>query len=173
MRVPPVDPLKPRRLRKAVMEPFALTSAGRWFTIRVAPRIDGTLGRWSGGRLTSLPGIPMLLLTHRGARSGRTYVTPLLYFTDGPDEQVVVIASNYGRARHPAWLANVRASPEVHLQARGRGGRYRAQVLGEGPERDRLFGLAKRLTRAYADYERRTADERTINVVVLSPLEPA
>jgi deazaflavin-dependent oxidoreductase (nitroreductase family) len=173
MRVPPVDPTAPRRLRKAIMEPFALTSAGRWLTINVAPRIDGTLGRASGGRLTSLPGIPMLLLTHRGAKSGRTYVTPLLYFTDGPEQHVVVIASNYGRARHPAWLANVRANPEVTLQARGRSGRYRAEVLSEGPERDRLFALAKRLTRAYADYERRTTDARTINVVVLTPLEPA
>jgi deazaflavin-dependent oxidoreductase (nitroreductase family) len=170
MRIPPVDPLKPRRLRKAIMEPFALTSAGRWFTIRVAPKIDGTLGRASGGRLTSLPGIPMLLLTHRGAKSGRTYVTPLLYFTDGED--AVVIASNYGRERHPAWLANVKANPDVQLQARGRGGRYRARVA-EPAERDRLFELAKRLTRAYADYERRTADERTIQIVVLSPLDPA
>lgn len=173
MRVPPVDPLAPRRLRKAVMEPFALTSAGRWWIMNVAPRIDATIGRASGGRLTSMPGIPMVLLTHRGAKSGRTYVTPLLYFTDGPEQNAVVIASNYGRARHPAWLANVRAHPEVELQARGRGGRYRAEVLGEGPERDRLFGLAKRLTRAYADYELRTAQARTINVVVLSPLDPA
>jgi deazaflavin-dependent oxidoreductase (nitroreductase family) len=170
MRVPPVDPTKPRRLRKAVMEPIALTGAGRWFTISVAPKIDATLGRASSGRLTSLPGIPMLLLTHRGAKSGRTYVTPLLYFTDGDD--AVVIASNYGRERHPSWLANVRANPEVRLLARGRGGRYRARVVADGPERDRLFGLAKRLTRAYANYEQR-ATERTIQVVVLSPLDPA
>lgn len=155
------------------MEPIALTPAGRWFTIEVAPRIDRSIGRRSGGRLTSLPGIPMLLMTHTGAKSGRTYVTPLLYFTDGPDQDVVVIASNYGRARHPAWLANVKANPEVHLLARGRGGRYRARVVADGAERDRLFGLAKRLTRAYADYEQRTADERTIQVVVLSPLDPA
>ncbi len=171
MRIPTVDPTAPRRLRKAIMEPIALTRAGRWFTIRVAPRIDATLGRASGGRLTSLPGIPMLLMTHRGARSGRTHVTPLLYFTDGDD--AVVMASNYGRERHPAWLANVRANPDVRLQARGRSGRYRARVAADGPERDRLFGLAKQLTRAYADYERRTAEDRTIQVVVLSPLDPA
>jgi hypothetical protein len=67
----------------------------------------------------------------------------------------------------------VRANPDVELQARGRGGRYRARVVADGPERDRLFGLAKQLTRAYADYERRTVDERTINVVVCSPLGPA
>lgn len=170
MRVPPVDPARPLRLRPLI-EPVALSGVGRWYVINVAPRIDATLGRRSGGRIMSIPGVPLLLLTHRGAKSGRTYVTPLLYFTDGED--AVVIASNYGRERHPAWLANVKANPEVHLQARGRGGRYRARVVADGPERDRLFGLAKRLTRAYADYERRTADERTIQVVVLSPLEPA
>jgi deazaflavin-dependent oxidoreductase (nitroreductase family) len=170
MRVPYVDPDKPRRLRKALLEPLALSGAGRWYVLNVAPRIDRSIGRLSGGRLMSAPGVPLLLLTHTGARSGRTYTTPLLYFNDGPDD-VVLIASNYGRERHPAWLANVRAHPEVQLQARGRRGRYRARVLSEGPERDRLFAAAKRVTRAYADYERRTADERTINVVVCSPLE--
>lgn len=173
MRIPPVDPTAPRRLRKALLEPLALNAAGRWYVMQVAPRIDGSLGARSGGRIQSVPGVPMLLMTHTGAKSGRRYVTPLLYFTDGPDDEVVVIASNYGQARHPAWLANVRANPEVLLRARGRSGRYRARVVADGAERDRLFGLAKRLTRAYADYERRTADERTIQVVVLTPLDPA
>jgi hypothetical protein len=45
-------------------------------------------------------------------------------------------------------------------------------VLAEGPERDRLFGLAKRLTRAYASYELRAGD-RTIQIVVCSPLDAA
>jgi deazaflavin-dependent oxidoreductase (nitroreductase family) len=170
MRVPNVDPDKPRRVRKALFEPLALSGAGRWYVLHVAPRIDRSIGRMSGGRLMSVPGIPLLLLTHRGAKSGRTYTTPLLYFSDGPDD-VVLIASNYGRERHPAWLANVRANPDVQLQARGRRGRYRARVLSEGPERDRLFAAATRVTRAYADYERRTADSRTINVVVCAPVE--
>lgn len=170
MRVPPVDPTAPRRIRKAVMEPIALTGAGRWYLMNVAPRIDRSLGQMSGGRLTSLPGLPLLLLTHTGAKSGRTYVTPLLYFTDGDD--AIVMASNYGRERHPAWLANVKANPEVQLQARGRSGRYRARVATDSAERNRLFGLAKQLTRAYASYEQQTT-ERTIQVVVCSPLDPA
>jgi deazaflavin-dependent oxidoreductase (nitroreductase family) len=170
MRVPYVDPDKPRRLRKALLEPVALSGAGRWFVLNVAPRIDLSIGRLSGGRLMSVPGVPLLLLTHTGAKSGRAYTTPLLYFNDGADD-VVLIASNYGRERHPAWLANVRANPDVWLQARGRRGRYRARVLSDGPDRDRLFAAAKRVTGAYADYERRTADARTINVVVCSPLE--
>lgn len=167
MRLPPVDPLEPRRLRKLLFEPLAISSAGRWYVMNVAPRIDLSLGRLTGGRLTSVPGVPMLLMRHVGARSGRERVTPLLYFSDGDD--VVVTASNYGRERHPAWLANVRANPEVLLQARGRSGRYRAHVA-EGAERERLFALAKRFTRAYANYEER-ASERTIQVVVCTPLD--
>ncbi|HEX7292666.1 MAG TPA: nitroreductase family deazaflavin-dependent oxidoreductase [Conexibacter sp.] len=170
MRVPSVDPDKPRRLRKALLEPLALSAPGRWYVINVAPRIDRSVGRLSGGRLMSVPGVPLLLLTHTGAKSGRSYTTPLVYFNDGGDD-VVLIASNYGRERHPAWLANVRANPEVVLQARGRSGRYRARVLDDGPDRDRLFATAKRLTRAYANYEQRAA--RTIRVVVCSPLERA
>jgi deazaflavin-dependent oxidoreductase (nitroreductase family) len=116
----------------------------------------------------SVPGVPQLLLTHRGAKSGRSYTTPLLYFNDGPDD-VVLVASNYGRERHPAWLANVRANSEVVLRARGHGGRYRARVLDDGPDRERLFATAKRFTRAYESYERRTA--RRIRVVVCTPLD--
>jgi deazaflavin-dependent oxidoreductase (nitroreductase family) len=170
MRLPSVDPAAPRRLRKRLLEPIALSEAGRWYVINVAPRIDRSIGRLSGGLITSVPGVPMLLMTHTGARTGRQRVTPLLYLSDGED--VVVVASNYGRERHPAWLANVKANPEVRLQARGRAGRYRARVLADGPERDRLFGLAKQLTRAYESYEQRVPD-RTIQVVVCSPLDLA
>jgi deazaflavin-dependent oxidoreductase (nitroreductase family) len=170
VRLPPVDPTKPRRLRKALLEPIALTNSGRWYTINVAPRIDKSLGRLTRGWMMSVPGVPLLFLHHTGAKSGREYVTPLVYFNDGDD--VIVIASNYGRERHPAWLANVKANPEVQLQARGRTGRYRARVAAEGEERERLFGLAKQVTRAYASYEQR-ASHRTINVVVCSPLDPA
>lgn len=169
MRVPKVDPTAPRRVRKALLEPVALSGAGRWYVINVAPRVDGTLGRLTKGRLTSVPGVPMAFLTHTGARSGRRHTTPLLYFTDG--DNAVLIASNYGRERHPAWLANVRANPDVELMARGRGGRYRARVA-EGAERDRLFGLATGLTRLYASYERRAVG-RTIQVVVCEPLGAA
>jgi deazaflavin-dependent oxidoreductase (nitroreductase family) len=169
MRIPSVDPSRPRRLRKALLEPLALSSAGRWYVINVAPRIDDSLGRLTAGRLTSVPGVPTVFLTHTGARSGRRYSTPLVYFTD--DENVILTASNYGRERHPAWLANVKANPDVELVARGRRGRYRARVA-EGAERDRLFALAERLTRAYESYQRR-ASGRTIQVVVCEPLDPA
>jgi len=79
------------------------------------------------------------------------------------------MASNYGRERHPNWLYNVKANPEVEVVAAGRSGRYKAQIT-TGEDRERLWGLAKALTKTYADYEERAA-HRTIQVVRLSPLD--
>lgn len=164
--VPEVDPTKPRRIRKRFLEPIARSDAGRWWLINVAPKLDRAIFRFSGGRFTSLPA-HILFLTHTGARSGARRETPLVYFTDGGD--LVVMASNYGRERHPAWFHNVRANPEVEVRAAGRRGAYRAQITA-GEDRERLWELAKQLTGAYADYEQRAAG-REIQVIRLRPLD--
>jgi deazaflavin-dependent oxidoreductase (nitroreductase family) len=77
------------------------------------------------------------------------------------------MASNYGREHHPGWYHNVKANPEVEVRAAGRRGPYRAQIAA-GEDRERLWELAKTLTKTYADYEERAAG-RTIQVVRLSP----
>jgi deazaflavin-dependent oxidoreductase (nitroreductase family) len=164
--VPSVDPNKPRRIRKTFVEPLAISDAGRWWLINVAPKLDPIVFRLSGGRLTSVPA-HILFLTHTGARTGKKRENPLTYFTDGDD--LIVMASNYGRERHPAWYYNVKANPEVEARAAGRRGRYLAEIT-TGADRERLWALAKRLTKAYADYERRAAG-RTIQVVRLSPID--
>ena len=167
MRVPPVDPTKPRRIRKALIEPIARTEAGRWWLINAAPKLDPLFYRLSRGRFTSVP-LPMLFLTHTGARSGRKSTSPLVYFTDGED--AIVVASNYGRKKHPAWYYNVKANPEVELTVAGRTCRYRAEVTS-AEDRERLWQRVVQMTKAYADYIER-ADGRTIQVIRLSPLEP-
>jgi deazaflavin-dependent oxidoreductase (nitroreductase family) len=168
MRVPPVDPTKKRPLRKALVEPIARTAAGRGWLMHAAPRLDPFLYRISGGRLTTVM-MPSLFLTHTGARSGRRSKTPLLYFTDGDD--AIVMASNYGQAKNPAWFYNVKANPEVIVSAGGRDCRYRAEVVPEA-ERERLWPLVLQFTTVYDDYVKR-AEGRTIQLVRLSPREPA
>ncbi|HZK16408.1 MAG TPA: nitroreductase/quinone reductase family protein [Solirubrobacterales bacterium] len=163
MSIPPVDPTAPRRIRKTLIDPVVTTGFGRWWLLNVAPRLDPLFYRLSGGRFTSLPA-PILFLVHTGARSGKRRENPLVYFTDGED--LVVMASNYGREKHPAWYYNVRANPEVEVRAAGRQERRRARIA-TGEERERLYGLAKQVTRAYADYEQRAP--REIQVVRLSP----
>jgi len=166
MPVPSVDPTKPRRIRKALIEPLARSEAGRWWLINVSPKLDKAVFRLSGGRFTTIP-THILVLVHTGARSGKMRENLLTYFTDGDD--LIVMASNYGRERHPGWFYNVKANPDVEVRAAGRRGRYRARVA-EGEDRERLWGLAKQLTKAYADYEKRASD-RTIQVVRLTPVD--
>ena len=107
---------------------------------------------------------PVVLLTCRGARSGVERTVPLLYFTD--EGRAVLMASNYGGSRHPAWYHNVRANPEVTLTAGGVTGRFTAHETA-GEERDRLWRLAQQLTRGYTQYER-TTEGRTIPVMVFT-----
>jgi deazaflavin-dependent oxidoreductase (nitroreductase family) len=166
MRIPPADPSKPQSGLKRALMRAGISKPGTWWVKKVSPKVDPTLVKLTGGRVTSIPMLPILLLHHVGAKSGQPRVTPLVYFTQ--DDDVVVMASNYGGKKHPAWFHNVKANPEVTLQSRGREGRYRARVpIGE--ERDRLWELAKRHSIAYQRYESIT--DRHINVVVLSPLD--
>jgi deazaflavin-dependent oxidoreductase (nitroreductase family) len=168
MRVPPVDPTKRRPVRKVLVEPIARSEVGRWWLINASPKLDPFLYRISGGRLTSLP-MPVLFLTHTGARSGRQSTTPLVYFTDGSD--AIVTASNYGRAKNPAWYYNVKANPDVEVSVAGRVGRYRAEVVPDA-ERERLWSLLVQFTKVYDDYVKR-AGGRTLQLIRLSPLEPS
>jgi deazaflavin-dependent oxidoreductase (nitroreductase family) len=147
------------------LERFAATRPGGWFFVHVGNRIDPTLLRLTGGRFSTGVGQPVLLLTHRGARSGKQRTTPLAYQTDGDD--IVLIASKAGSASHPAWYHNLRAHPRVQVVARKRGGEYVAREA-EGDERDRLWAKMVDFYAGYDTYQLR-AGSRRIPVIVLSP----
>ncbi len=109
--IPRVDlkarPLWKRELSWAVGgKLFTTERAARFWRRRIAP-LEGPVMKATGGRVRISVGIPVLILTSTGARSGKQYETPLAYFTDGDD--VVLIASNYGRDRHPSWYHNLLA----------------------------------------------------------------
>lgn len=166
MGVPAIDPHRSTRLLRA-MARFARSPLGRWYGIHVAARIDPALLRLSRGRVSSFLGAPIVNLTVPGRRSGESRTSALLYFTDG--EEVVLIASSFGRERHPAWYHNVMAHPEVRLAARGSEGCYMAREVSS-EERDRLYGLATLIYPGYADYEVRAASAgRSIPVIALRP----
>jgi deazaflavin-dependent oxidoreductase (nitroreductase family) len=169
-RLPAVEPSAPSSAIKRLMVGVALSPPGTWFYMNVASRIDPGLIRLSRGRIDSSFGmVPLLLLTTRGARSGLERTVPLLYFTQGDD--VVLMASSFGRPRYPAWYHNLRANPEAGLYRRGIRGRYRAQEV-EGAERDRLYALATGMYRGYGLYEQRVQGHRHVPVLRLSPVSP-
>jgi deazaflavin-dependent oxidoreductase (nitroreductase family) len=138
--------------------------------LNVANRVDPYLLRASRGLVKLPSGVPTVLLTHTGAKSGKKRTTPLVYFTD--DDNVVLIGSQTGKHKHPAWYYNLKANPQVELWAKGRGGVYRAREA-EGQERERLWRLATRLYPGYDDYQRKADGAgRRIPVIVCEPAEP-
>lgn len=164
-RIPAIDPNAPRGAFKRAFHAFATSDAGRWYGIKVGSRIDPALLRMTRGRFATTSVFPLALLRVRGRRSGELRQVPLVYFTDGDD--VILVASSFGRAKNPAWFLNVIASPDVELTAAGVTGSYRARLV-EGPERARLYELARRNYAGYGNYEA-LAGNREIPVLALRP----
>jgi len=119
-------------------------------------------GRWS---VIGRHGLPALLLTTTGRRSGQPRTQPLLYAPDG--DGYVVMGSNWGQAHHPAWTGNLLAHPDATVTLDGRAVPVRA-TLASGAERERLRQLMLAVWPAYATYERRAAG-RAIRIFRLSP----
>jgi deazaflavin-dependent oxidoreductase (nitroreductase family) len=108
-------------------------------------------------------GAPMILVTHTGAKSGKTYTTPLVYTTDG--DRLVIIASKGGSPENPAWFHNLVANPSVEVEVGAE--RFAATAsVAEGEERQRLFDQQAALMPNFSDYAKATT--RTIPVVVLT-----
>jgi deazaflavin-dependent oxidoreductase (nitroreductase family) len=166
-RVPDFDPATPRNPLQRALRWMAKGKFGGWMALNVANKLDPHLMRASRGLLKVPSGTPTILLSHIGAKSGRVRTTPLVYFTDSGN--VILIASQTGKPKHPSWFHNLRANPEVELWSGGRGGTYRAREA-EGEERERLWKLATQLYPGYDDYQRRAdVAGRRIPVVVCEP----
>ena len=101
-------------------------------------------------------GTPTLLLTTHGRRSGRLRRTALIYGRDG--DRYVVVGSNSGTDVQPAWLASVRAHPDVTVEAAGETFRARATIT-EGAERRRLLDAHQAAIPIFKKYEAMTARE--------------
>ncbi len=110
------------------------------------------------------PGVPTLLLTTRGRRSGKLRRTPLIYGRDG--DRYVVVASYGGSPQHPDWYLNLSAEPGVTIQVGPDVMPARAATV-EGDDRERLWGQMTGIWPAYDEYQART--ERQLPVVALEP----
>lgn len=168
MPIPSVNPTTDSAgLVKRLILKIAKSPSGQWYLRHISPRVDQTLMRRTRGRISSIGTWPrFLLLIHTGAKSGVERATPLIYFTDG--ERVILIASNYGGTRHPAWYHNVRANPTVTLC----GGGFEGQFVGQevtGVEYDRLWALAKQWNPGYNMYEE-SSEDRRIPLLAFTPV---
>jgi deazaflavin-dependent oxidoreductase (nitroreductase family) len=120
----------------------------------------------SGGtRGTTMRGMPVIILTTRGARSGKIRKTPLMRVEH--DGRYAVVASLGGAPKHPVWYYNVRADPRVEL----RDGPVRQDMVARevtDEEKARWWERAVAAYPDYAAYQRKT--DREIPVFVLEPV---
>ena len=100
-------------------------------------------------------GMPMILITMTGAKTGRELCSPLVYSTDGDD--AVIIASKGGAPEHPNWYYNLVANPKVKVEVPGDS--YEATArLAEGDERKRLFDAQASQMPQFAEYEKSASE---------------
>jgi deazaflavin-dependent oxidoreductase (nitroreductase family) len=165
MSVPAVNPgrsMPHRIVGRVVVSPLGLR-----FGRDISFRLDPTLLRLTRGRVSCVWPFPAVVLTHVGAKSGKSRASALVYFTDRG--RVIIIASNFGGPRNPAWYYNVEANPIVTLYGRGIRGRFMADEI-YGAERDRLFQRAKDAPGPYGAYEQAAAvRSRYIPVLAFTP----
>jgi deazaflavin-dependent oxidoreductase (nitroreductase family) len=123
--------------------------------------------RGNGGKVGGpFEGAAMLLLHHKGARTGIERVNPLVYQPVG--EGFAVFASKAGGPTNPDWYHNLVANPEATVEVGEDTVRVRARVA-EGEERERIWTKQKQDRPNFADYEKKTS--RQIPVVILERLD--
>ncbi len=142
----------------------ASTSMGAT-ALRWTGKLNIPMYRLSGGRIGGrINQAPVLLLTTTGRKSGQQRTAPVVYLADG--DRFVVIGSNAGHAKVPAWSLNLKANPDAEVEV----GRKRLQVrarVAEGEERADLWRKSNDQYAGFDDYAERTG--RDIALFVLDP----
>ncbi|HEX8795037.1 MAG TPA: nitroreductase family deazaflavin-dependent oxidoreductase [Polyangiaceae bacterium] len=117
----------------------------------------------NGKRGSMMQGRQILLLTTTGSKTGKQRTVPVVPFREG--DQIYVMASMAGAPEHPAWFKNLRAKPDVEVQLGADKWKARAEIVPEGPERDRLWKAITTDMPNFGAYQTKTT--RVIPVVRL------
>ena len=139
------------------------------FLSKYLHRMDTTVLKWSQDRkslTTMLTGLPVVVLSTTGARSGVTRTTPVAGIPDG--EKIILIPSNFGSAAYPDWYYNLRAHPQVKLSLNGQTQAYFARIANQ-EERQNYWQLAVYYYPGYQSYGKRNPG-REIPIFVLEPV---
>jgi deazaflavin-dependent oxidoreductase (nitroreductase family) len=150
-----------RRLPRIVYLGFGDLAVNRQFTRFHRWLLRRTGG---GGAIDHLFGLDIILVTTIGRRTGEPRMVPLGAVRHGADW--LVIGSNAGHDRVPAWVLNLRSEPAATVEWRGEARPFQAHQA-TGAEADALWPVVLRVYPGYADYQART--HRPIPLVVLEP----
>src|SRR5436190_1197728 len=110
-------------------------------------------------------GLPVIIVTHTGNKTGAIRKTPLMRVKDG--ESYVLVGSQGGAPKNPVWVHNLRVNPQVEIRDRTVVQPMRAREVTDAQERARLWQLAVAAYPPYDEYQAKTA--RRIPVFVAEP----
>lgn len=139
-----------------------MTGPGDWNTA-IIEEFRANEGRVGG----NFAGAPMTLVHHRGRKSGREYVSPMMYLADDEDDATIyVFASKAGAPTHPDWYFNLTSAGDAEVEV---GTQTYPVTVREllGAERDRVYAEQARRYPGFGAYEQKTAGIRTIPVLAL------
>ena len=112
-------------------------------------------------------GMPVIIVTNRGRKTGAIRKTPLMRVADG--KNYVLIASQGGAPKNPLWYYNLKADPKVEIRDETEVYQMRVREVEDTKERQRLWKLAVEAYPPYQDYQEKT--DRIIPVLVAEPVE--
>ena len=114
---------------------------------------------------TTMQGLPVVIVTHKGWKTDAIRKTPLMTVKDGPN--YVLIASQGGAPKHPLWYHNFKANPEVEIQDGPTLISMKVEEIEDPIERERLWALSVEAYPPYDEYQQKT--DRLIPVFLATP----
>ena len=112
-------------------------------------------------------GLPVIIVTHRGRKTGAIRKTPLMRVVDG--KNYILVASQGGAPKHPLWYHNLKANPNVEIRDKSEVYEMRVREVVDSNERERLWNIAVEAYPPYQEYQDKT--DRVIPVFVAEPVE--
>ena len=111
-------------------------------------------------------GLPVIIVTNAGNKTGAVRKTPLMRVADG--ENYVLVGSGGGAPKNPVWVYNLRANPDVQIRDKTEVQDMRVREVKDPAERARLWEIAVAAFPPYEDYRKRTS--RVIPLFVAEPV---
>lgn len=162
---------KPRySLFHAINQKIASSRPGAWLFSRTLHHFDWLFLKLSGGRITLtsiLAGLPVIIITTTGAKSGLPRTLPLICIRDTNKAGVLaIIASNWGQQHAPGWYHNLKTNPHASATLNGKSGSYLASEAA-GAEYEKFWQIASETYPGFPLYKERAG--RRIPIMVLTP----
>ena len=112
-------------------------------------------------------GLPVIIVTNRGHKTGAIRKTPLMRVADG--KNYILVASKGGAPKHPEWYYNLKADPNVEIRDRTEVYKMRVREVVDPAEREHLWDLAVKAFPPYEQYQKKT--DRLIPLFLAEPVE--